>query len=395
MNTRRKFKIPTENEITETSEFKPKSLFESYKQARSVPAQQKTLQQDHSNVQLGQHINKTHQANDTKKEEHKTQLTNLGLNLKPNHLAGQLLQQGNAIQTLATNRNMQQSTVSSKQNTKSVQTSSNETSAMPTTAMTTSLTKVTMTTTVVTAVQCANTTSNIQTMPSASTSKTAYSNSIIVNFRQRGNPILKHIRNIPWEYGSIVPDYVMGKATCALFLSLRYHQLHPEYLHNRLKELGKGYDLRVLLLQVDVKEAHFHLRELAKICLRADLTLLLAFSPEEAGRYLEAYKVYENKPAEVLMEKTDTDFVSKLTECLTTVKSINKTDSLTLLSAFKSMEGIINASKEDLTLCAGFGPQKAQRLYDVFHEPFLKAKKCKIDNISESSKGVSPAKKSC
>ena len=26
---------------------------------------------------------------------------------------------------------------------------------------------------------------------------------------QRGNPILKHIRNVPWEYGSIIPDYVM------------------------------------------------------------------------------------------------------------------------------------------------------------------------------------------
>ena len=37
---------------------------------------------------------------------------------------------------------------------------------------------------------------------------------------QRGNPILKHIRNVPWEYGSIIPDYVMGKANCALFLRL-------------------------------------------------------------------------------------------------------------------------------------------------------------------------------
>lgn len=35
-------------------------------------------------------------------------------------------------------------------------------------------------------------------------------------------------------------------------------------------------------------------------------------SSEEAGRYLEAYKVYENKSAEVLMEKTDTDYSSKV-----------------------------------------------------------------------------------
>ena len=31
---------------------------------------------------------------------------------------------------------------------------------------------------------------------------------------------MKHIRNVPWEYGSIIPDYVMGKANCALFLRL-------------------------------------------------------------------------------------------------------------------------------------------------------------------------------
>ena len=33
---------------------------------------------------------------------------------------------------------------------------------------------------------------------------------------------------------------------------------------------------------------------------------------EEGGRYLEAYKVYENKPAEALMERVDTDHTSKV-----------------------------------------------------------------------------------
>lgn len=68
---------------------------------------------------------------------------------------------------------------------------------------------------------------------------------------QRGNPLLKSISNVPWEYEeSIVPDYVMGRTTCALFLSLRYHNLKPDYINQRLKELGKFYDLRVLLVQV-------------------------------------------------------------------------------------------------------------------------------------------------
>ena len=47
---------------------------------------------------------------------------------------------------------------------------------------------------------------------------------------QRGNPLLKSIRNVPWEYGDIVPDYVMGHTCCALFLSLRYHNLNPQVM---------------------------------------------------------------------------------------------------------------------------------------------------------------------
>lgn len=69
-----------------------------------------------------------------------------------------------------------------------------------------------------------------------------------------GNPILKSIANVPWEFDdSIIPDYVVGKTAGILFLSLRYHSLNPDYIHNRLKELGKRFELRVLLVQVDTK----------------------------------------------------------------------------------------------------------------------------------------------
>ncbi|XP_029430773.1 DNA excision repair protein ERCC-1 isoform X2 [Rhinatrema bivittatum] len=201
------------------------------------------------------------------------------------------------------------------------------------------------------------------------------SNCILVSPRQRGNPILKFVRNVPWEFDEITPDYVMGQTTCALFLSLRYHNLNPNYIHERLKKLGQTYALRVLLVQVDVKDPHFALKELAKICILADCTLILAWSPEEAGRYLETYKSYEQKPADVLKEKVEQDFLSKMTDCLTTIKSVNKTDSLTLISTFESLADLAKASREDLSLCPGLGPQKAKRLFDVLHEPFRKMNK--------------------
>ncbi|BFZ02981.1 hypothetical protein BsWGS_06021 [Bradybaena similaris] len=203
-------------------------------------------------------------------------------------------------------------------------------------------------------------------------SKPGSSKSLIVNTRQRGNPILKSIRNVTWEYGHIVPDYVMGQANCALFLSLRYHQLHPNYIHERLKLLGRSYDLRVMLVQ---KESHHILKDLAKICLLADCTLVLAFSPEEAARYLETYKIFENKPPEAIMEKTEENFMAKFTDCLTRVKSVNRTDCATLISHFGCVTSIIEASEEDLSLCPGFGPQKAKRLHSIFHEPFIRSRK--------------------
>ncbi|XP_063174636.1 DNA excision repair protein ERCC-1 isoform X3 [Chroicocephalus ridibundus] len=202
----------------------------------------------------------------------------------------------------------------------------------------------------------------------------AKSSGIVVSPRQRGNPVLKFVRNVPWEFGDIVPDYVLGQSTCALFLSLRYHHLHPDYIHDRLRQLGRSYGLQLLLVQVDV-DPHQALKELAKVCILADCTLLLAWSPEEAGRYLETYKAYEQKPPDLLKERVEQDFLSRMTDCLTSVKSVNKTDALSLLTAFGSLAAVVGASREDLSLCPGVGPQKAKRLFDVLHEPFLKVPK--------------------
>ena len=197
---------------------------------------------------------------------------------------------------------------------------------------------------------------------------------IQVSSRQRGNPILKSIRSVPWEFvENMIPDYIMGSKTCAFYLSVRYHTLNPNYIHERLKEIcsnGGPFELRVLLVQVDVKEPHHALRQLMRIAILAELTVVLAWSQEEAGRILETYKQFEEKPPDMIMEKSNPDPYSKIVDALTSIKSINKTDAGTLISVFGSLEGIVKASMEELTLCPGLGPQKAQRLYKALHESF-------------------------
>ena len=65
------------------------------------------------------------------------------------------------------------------------------------------------------------------------------------------------------------------------------------------------FELRVLLVQVDIKEPHNALKHLTRICLLADLTLMLAWSSEEAGKIIETYKIFENKPPDMIMERVE------------------------------------------------------------------------------------------
>ncbi|XP_011303073.1 DNA excision repair protein ERCC-1 [Fopius arisanus] len=227
--------------------------------------------------------------------------------------------------------------------------------------------------------------------PPVALSKPTSGLTILVNQKQKGNPLLKYMKNLPWAYSDIVPDYVMGPRVCALFLSLRYHQLNPDYLHDRLKLLGSGYQLRVLLVQIDVAEPNHSLKHLTRICILADLTLMLAWSAEEAAKMIETYKSFENKPPDMIMERADADPHQQVMNALTTIRSINKTDAMTLMTVFGSLAAIVKASPTALSLCPGIGPQKAQRLHKVLHEKFIREDSSKDkpgpSNIQAGSSG--------
>ncbi|XP_012569867.1 DNA excision repair protein ERCC-1 [Cicer arietinum] len=203
-----------------------------------------------------------------------------------------------------------------------------------------------------------------------SSQQTQNRNAILVSNRQKGNPLLKHIRNVKWTFADVVCDFLLGQSSCALYLSLRYHLLHPDYLYYRIRELQKNFKLRLVLCHVDVEDVVKPLLEVTKTALLHDCTLVCGWSLEECGRYLETIKVYENKPADIIQGQMDTDYLSRLTHALTTVRHVNKTDVVTLGTTFGSLSNIMGASMEDLARCPGIGERKVKRLYDTFHEPF-------------------------
>ncbi|KAI0312683.1 restriction endonuclease type II-like protein [Amylostereum chailletii] len=195
-------------------------------------------------------------------------------------------------------------------------------------------------------------------------------NNIIVNPTQRLNPVLECIRNVGKEFGEIVADYQVGRTTGVLYLSLRYHRLHPEYIHGRIEKLGRSYNLRVLLIMCDVSEHQDLIRELTKTCLINEITVIVAWSAEEAGQYLGTFKRFEHKPPNLIRERVEREPGAIMRAALTGISKVNKTDVETLRTSFGSFAQIARASSDQLSQLPGFGPKKVARMKDAFERPF-------------------------
>ncbi|KAF2496325.1 DNA repair protein rad10 [Lophium mytilinum] len=193
---------------------------------------------------------------------------------------------------------------------------------------------------------------------------------LLVSPRQKGNPILNGVKAVAWEYSDIPADYVLGATTCALFLSLKYHRLHPEYIYNRIRDLRGQYQLRVLLTLVDIDNHEESLRELSKTSLHNNVTVMLCWSAQEAGRYLELFKTFEHTAPTAIRAHQSTSYPDKLVEFITTPRSINKTDAVGLVSNFGSVRTAVNAGPDEVALIAGWGEKKVQRWCNTVREPF-------------------------
>lgn len=209
----------------------------------------------------------------------------------------------------------------------------------------------------------------VQPTPQAIASRSTGS-TILVSMRQKGNPILTNLKSFAWEYSDIPADYVLGATTCALFLSLKYHRLHPEYIYNRIKGLQGKYNLRVILTMVDIGNHEESLKELSKTSLVNNVTVILCWSAAEAARYLELYKSYEHANASAIKGVESKSYGDKMVDFITVPRSINKTDAVALVDAFGSIKGAVNARPEEIAVVSGWGEKKVRKWCGVVDEPF-------------------------
>lgn len=115
-----------------------------------------------------------------------------------------------------------------------------------------------------------------------------------VSKSQKGNPLLDLLtsKSIPWQYVSstvttkILYDYsVRNSKRMVLFLSLKYHKLHPEYIFKKMKPLQRQNC--ILLILVDIEHHEQILKELSRVCMYNGFTILLGWTYEQCGKYIQ------------------------------------------------------------------------------------------------------------
>ncbi|KAK1922718.1 putative mating-type switching protein swi10 [Papiliotrema laurentii] len=194
-------------------------------------------------------------------------------------------------------------------------------------------------------------------------------NAIVYNARR--NPVLQSIKNVGIEIGDIVADYQVGTHNGVLFLSLKYHRLHPEYIHQRIEKMKNMYNVRILLVLCDINEHQQSLREISKIAIINNYTTFVAWSNEEVAQYLTTFKAYEHKGDDSLKEPIHQSYNEQFYHVMTSGKKVNKTDADNLASQFGSFANISKQSSKVLSTVKGLGATKVTSLIDAFNKPFL------------------------
>jgi len=137
---------------------------------------------------------------------------------------------------------------------------------------------------------------------------------------------------------------------------------------------------------VDVEDNSSVLLFLNDLCVQNNLTFILSWSEEEAARYLETLKQFDGKDASAIQKREHTNYIDQVAHVLGSVRSVNKTDAVQLMSQFGTFRNLAGADIEELSVCPGVGVKKVKRLLEAFRAPFSKEGRKKRRMLADQEK---------
>ncbi|KAG0440389.1 Mating-type switching protein swi10 [Dictyocoela muelleri] len=189
---------------------------------------------------------------------------------------------------------------------------------------------------------------------------------IQISIKQKGNNVIEYLKGTPWSYNeTITTDYEINMDTSIIFLSIRFHLCKPEYIYKKIKAQRK-YKIQVLLVLVDVNNYEKCIAELFYISDKNGFSMVLAFSNEEAGKYIKSFEL--RKSINLIRKRADGER-EKILEFITSFPKINKTDALQLISNNLSLFEMVK-NVDDIKFVFGIGDKKIDIFKYYLDKPF-------------------------
>lgn len=215
--------------------------------------------------------------------------------------------------------------------------------------------------------------------------------SIQASVRQANNPIIRHIRRVKVDTVSLpeleIFDFITNVQLRIpiVYLTLKFHSQFKDYVSTRIEQISSlpfiSSQPPVLLLLVDIDDPstiETHLEQVTNVCVLNGVRLVLAWSPDEAGRILEILHVFGPDRAGDIARgiistgsgasATEEQLLAQAKEAIQTLQGgVGQKDATTLLSHFKSMKDFILASTDQLVDCPAIGTKKSKHIHSVFN----------------------------
>lgn len=76
---------------------------------------------------------------------------------------------------------------------------------------------------------------------------------IKVNPKMKGTPIISLLTYGSWIYDNeTIGDFQINDCTICIFLSMKYHSFHPNYIHDRFKSVHNKFKVCMFLVLCDI-----------------------------------------------------------------------------------------------------------------------------------------------
>jgi hypothetical protein len=230
---------------------------------------------------------------------------------------------------------------------------------------------------------------------------------ILINDFQLKNP---YVKEFTFEYkaqSNLNCDFKIADKFNCYFLSMKYHEAYPSYIESRIIQ-NKEEKIKILFCMFDIQqqaevgsimdnhEFNFNLSlvldnfnentftinenvniiksdkiekiftDLNFICLNLNVLLVICYNGYDLSQYV--YSLSQ-------IDKVDNvgkalTFEEQVSESLSMINNINKTDSANLMTSFQNLKSVANASYQLLSLIPGFTEKKKKSIQDFFNYEF-------------------------